>query len=102
MLCRLTVSSSKGQEETVEGDAVVFAVGVKAMQGIVSSSPDLTSCPVGTYPAILTLLIMDISLFYNAKFQDSTDIQAAEGKTLPSVGAPWTSPASPCQTASAL
>ena len=54
-LCRLTVSSSKGQKEVVEGDAVVFAVGVKAMQAIVSSSPDLAACPVGTYPPMLHL-----------------------------------------------
>ena len=53
VLCRLTVSSSEGQQEVVEGDAVVFAVGVKAMQGIVSTSPPLAACPVGTYPPML-------------------------------------------------
>ena len=30
-----------------DADAVVFAVGVRAMQGIVNSSPDLAACPVG-------------------------------------------------------
>ncbi len=45
--CRLSVSSSSGEEEAFDADAVVFAVGVKAMQGIVSSSPDLAACPVG-------------------------------------------------------
>ena len=49
------MSSSEGQQEVVEGDAVVFAVGVKAMQGIVSSSPHLAACPVGTYPPVLLL-----------------------------------------------
>ncbi|DBA90704.1 TPA: hypothetical protein ACH3X1_003920 [Trebouxia sp. C0004] len=44
---RLSVSSSSGQEEAFDADAVVFAVGVKAMQGIVRSSPDLAACPVG-------------------------------------------------------
>lgn len=42
---RLSVSSSSGQEEAFDADAVVFAVGVKAMQGIVRSSPDLAACP---------------------------------------------------------
>jgi hypothetical protein len=45
--CRLSVISSSGQEEAFDADAVVFAVGVKAMQGIVRSSPDLAACPVG-------------------------------------------------------
>ena len=58
MLCRLIVSSSKGQQEVVEGNAVVFAVGVKAMQGIVSGSPDLAACPVGTYPPVLCTLAL--------------------------------------------
>lgn len=49
LVCRLTVSSLQGQEEVVTTDAVVFAVGVKAMQGIVSSSPDLGASPVGTH-----------------------------------------------------
>ena len=55
MLCRLTVGRSQGQQDVVEGDAVVFAVGVKAMQGIVSSSPDLAACPVGISPPVLLL-----------------------------------------------
>ena len=41
------MSSSSGQEEVFDADAVVFAVGVKAMQSIVRSSPDLAVCPVG-------------------------------------------------------
>ncbi len=53
--CRLSVSSSSGQEETFDADAVVFAVGVKAMQGIVRSSPDLAACPVGI-PLVKSLL----------------------------------------------
>ena len=47
--CRLTVRDSSGKEKSIEGDAVVFAVGVKAVQGIVSSSPELAACPVGTH-----------------------------------------------------
>ncbi len=55
VLCRLSVSSSSSEEEVFDADAVVFAVGVKAMQGIVSSSPDLAACPVGI-PFILFFL----------------------------------------------
>ena len=41
------MSRSSGEEEAFDADAVVFGVGVKAMQGIVRSSPDLAACPVG-------------------------------------------------------
>lgn len=44
---RLIVSSKSGQQKVIEGDAVVFAVGVKAMQAITAASPDLSICPVG-------------------------------------------------------
>ena len=43
MQCRLTVTTSEGKEEQWAADAVVFAVGVKAMQGIVAASPDLAA-----------------------------------------------------------
>ena len=48
-----SVSSSEGRQEGIKGMAVVFAVEVKAMQGIVSSSPDLAACSVGNYYLML-------------------------------------------------
>ena len=55
---RLIASSKSGQQKVIEGDAVVFAVGVKAMQGITAASPDLLACPVGILSAkICTCLL---------------------------------------------
>ena len=47
--CRLSVYNSDGVEERYRTDAVVFAVGVKAMDGIVAASTSLAACPVGIF-----------------------------------------------------
>ena len=45
------MNGSEGKEEVYDADAVVFAVGVGAMQGIVAASPCLAACPVGILPS---------------------------------------------------
>lgn len=50
------MSSSDGTEEQYEADAVVFAVGVKAMQGIIAASPSLAACPVGILLSLTSTL----------------------------------------------
>lgn len=50
-VCRAPISITTtsgqggGKESVLEADAVVLAVGIKAIQGIVRGSPDLAACP---------------------------------------------------------
>ncbi|KAL3146106.1 hypothetical protein ABBQ38_015455 [Trebouxia sp. C0009 RCD-2024] len=77
---RLTVSSLQGQEEVVTTDAVVFAVGVKAMQGIVSSSPDLGASPaLARISRLSTVDVAAVRLWLDARVQPETPSNVMAG-----------------------